>query len=55
MTDDETAVVAAPEPAEDGGDVGVVCPQDFVSREPFRLTAARKSRSSRCAMKLTAT
>jgi len=35
MTADRTAVADAPVSAAEGGDVGVVCPRDFVSREPF--------------------
>ncbi|HVU37831.1 MAG TPA: homoserine O-acetyltransferase [Opitutales bacterium] len=37
MSDDDTAVAAAPVSAILGGDVGVVRPRDFVSREPFKF------------------
>jgi homoserine O-acetyltransferase len=35
MIDDHIAVATAPNPVLEGGDVGVVCPRDFVCQEPF--------------------
>jgi homoserine O-acetyltransferase len=37
VTDDPTAVATASRPDANPGDVGVVCPQDFVSKEPFKF------------------
>lgn len=37
MSDTRTALEAAPDPAVADGGVGVVCPRDFVCREPFKF------------------